>query len=93
MIDGSEKRIRQLAFKLQNWHVCEKHSNLWAIQAYFNCLIQSRSQRPRHPGQADGQLRPRLNSVSSKNISSYLERWKPKATIFNGSRVGGDWAG
>ena len=27
MIDGSEKRKRQLAFKLQNWHVCEKRSN------------------------------------------------------------------
>ena len=28
MIDGSEKRIRQLAFELQNSHVCEKRSNL-----------------------------------------------------------------
>ena len=27
MIDGSEKRIRQLAFELQNSHVCEKCSN------------------------------------------------------------------
>ena len=27
MIDGSEKRNRQLAFKLQNSHVCEKRSN------------------------------------------------------------------
>ena len=26
MIDGSEKRNRQLAFKLQNSHVCEKRS-------------------------------------------------------------------
>ena len=26
MIDGSEKRNRQLAFGLQNWHVCEKRS-------------------------------------------------------------------
>ena len=26
MIDGSEKRIRRLAFKLQNSHVCEKRS-------------------------------------------------------------------
>ena len=25
MIDGSEKRNRQLAFELQNSHVCEKH--------------------------------------------------------------------
>ena len=27
MIDGSEKRDRQLAFGLQNSHVCEKRSN------------------------------------------------------------------
>ena len=26
MIDGSEKRNRQLAFELQNLHVCEKRS-------------------------------------------------------------------
>ena len=31
MIDGSEKRNRQLAFELQNSHVCEKRSN----NAYF----------------------------------------------------------
>ena len=28
MIDGSEKRNRQLAFELQNSHVCEKPINL-----------------------------------------------------------------
>ena len=27
MIDGSDKRNRQLAFELQNSHVCEKRSN------------------------------------------------------------------
>ena len=27
MIDGSEKRNRQLAFELQNSYVCEKHSS------------------------------------------------------------------
>ena len=26
MIDGSEKRNRQLAFELQNSHICEKRS-------------------------------------------------------------------
>ena len=31
MIDRSEKRNRQLAFELQNSHVCEKRSN----NAYF----------------------------------------------------------
>ena len=29
MIDGSEKRNRQLAFELQNSHVCEKRSKLY----------------------------------------------------------------
>ena len=29
MIDGSEKRNRQLAFELQNSHVCEKRSKAW----------------------------------------------------------------
>ena len=28
MIDGSEKRNRQLGFELQNSHVCEKRSNI-----------------------------------------------------------------
>ena len=31
MIDGSEKRNRQLAFELQNSHVCEKRSKLMAF--------------------------------------------------------------
>ena len=31
MIYGSEKRNRQLAFELQNSHVCEKRSNVWKI--------------------------------------------------------------
>ena len=33
MIDGSQKRNRQLAFELQNSQVCEKRSNLRAILA------------------------------------------------------------
>ena len=31
MIDGSEKRNRQLAFELQNSHVCEKRSKVVAL--------------------------------------------------------------
>ena len=31
MIDGSEKRNRQLAFELQNLHVCEKHGNIMVV--------------------------------------------------------------
>ena len=33
MIDGSEKRNRQLAFELQNSHVCEKRSNVWLLSS------------------------------------------------------------
>ena len=33
MIDGSEKRNRQLAFELQNSHVYEKRSKLGVIGA------------------------------------------------------------
>ena len=36
MIDGSVKRNRQLAFELQNSHVCEKRSN--ALGTYV-CMI------------------------------------------------------
>ena len=31
MIDGSEKRNRQLAFELQNLYVCEKRSNITVV--------------------------------------------------------------
>ena len=31
MIDGSEKRNRQLAFELQNSHVCEKRIKCYVI--------------------------------------------------------------
>ena len=31
IIDGSEKRNRQLAFELQNSHVCEKRSKLQSL--------------------------------------------------------------
>ena len=45
MIDGSEKRNRQLAFELQNSHVCEKCSNThqWSI---FKVLWQKVSCSP-----------------------------------------------
>ena len=33
MTDGSEKRNRQLAFELQNSHVCEKRSRV-CVSAY-----------------------------------------------------------
>ena len=32
MIDGSEKRNRQLAFELQNSHVCEKRSKVGKLK-------------------------------------------------------------
>ena len=37
MIDGSEKRNRQLALELQNSHVCEKRSNTPRLKANY-CL-------------------------------------------------------
>ena len=42
MIDGSEKRNRQLTFELQNSHVCEKRSNvsmgLFIFNSFSECL-------------------------------------------------------
>ena len=42
MIEGSEKRNRQLAFELQNSHVCEKRSN-YLLLAYLVMYRLSRS--------------------------------------------------
>ena len=38
MLDGSEKRNRQLAFELQNSHVCEKRSKARCISYLFPSL-------------------------------------------------------
>ena len=53
MIDGSEKRNRQLGFELQNSHVCEKRSKLGANALSFlaNCneasvVIRSKGRVP-----------------------------------------------
>ena len=35
MIDRSEKRNRQLAFELQNSHVCEKRSKVMTCVCFF----------------------------------------------------------
>ena len=35
MIDGSEKRDRQLAFELQNSHVCENRSKSYQSVLFF----------------------------------------------------------
>ena len=45
MIDGSEKRNRQLAFELQNFHVCDKHSKLMphshqSLNTFKSCLFK-----------------------------------------------------
>ena len=40
MIDGSEKRNRQLAFELQNSHVCEKRSKYRFIWPRENCYFE-----------------------------------------------------
>ena len=41
MIDGSEKRNRQLAFELQNSHVCEKRSKKYSC--YTTTTVNTRS--------------------------------------------------
>ena len=41
MIDSSEKRNRQLAFELQNSHVCEKRSKL-ALTDTCNVFVEKR---------------------------------------------------
>ena len=43
MIDGSEKRNRQLVFELQNSHVCEKRSNTTAVAIFPNVCLWRRS--------------------------------------------------
>ena len=46
MIDGSEKRNLQLAFELQNSHVCEKHSKNFSFNQYHNkefCVFSQQS--------------------------------------------------
>ena len=43
MIDGSEKRNRQLAFELQNSHVCEKRSSIHReINPFIGLTVYSR---------------------------------------------------
>ena len=37
MIDGSEKRNRQLVFELQNSHVCEKRSK--SYMTFCGCIM------------------------------------------------------
>ena len=47
MIDGSEKHNRQLAFELQNSHVCEKRNNLALlkkpVESYLSGVLLSGS--------------------------------------------------
>ena len=40
MIDGSEKRNRQLAFELQNSHVCEKRSKGEEVSLVNSAVFQ-----------------------------------------------------
>ena len=44
MIDGSEKRNRQLAFELQNSHVCEKRSKYKKVPMHGEKRHQPHSQ-------------------------------------------------
>ena len=47
MIVGSEKRNRQLAFELENSHVCEKRSNTSPLYIYIYIYIYIYPHRPR----------------------------------------------
>ena len=53
MIDGSEKRNRQLVFELQNSHVCEKRNNIMGDELrqrswIFDMFILDRIDRELH---------------------------------------------
>ena len=50
MIDGSEKHNRQLAFELQNSHVCEKRSKLSNMKGWASLQIQPFLHAPRRQG-------------------------------------------
>ena len=70
MIDGSEKRNRQLAFELQNSHVCEKRSKFWfllflGMVMYDNDLIMSLKQKKK-------KLKPRIKLNHNIYIKMYF---------------------
>ena len=60
MIDGSEKRNRQLAFELQNSHVCEKRS-------------KSPSVKPNHKGVILPKLQNKIKVTKSFEIQTAQE--------------------
>ena len=81
MLDGSEKRNRQLAFERQNSHVCEKRSK----QCYIPGTISLRAEKGSdYPSAYDMEkrtlfeplslisVRPALNNVFEKILASPL---------------------
>ena len=79
MIDGSEKRNRQLAFELQNLHVCEKRSNITVVAV--TCQTTEKVFHRRR-NKRDSQ-RPQ----TLKNALNFLVEFKPLFhKSFKGSR-------
>ena len=69
MIDGNEKRNRQLAFELQNSHVCEKRSKSWDPPKWWkskNPYNESTSEKPTWRSTTDSrEFHWNLNTVDS----------------------------
>ena len=74
MIDGSEKRNRQLAFELQNSHACEKRSNISQVFITVVAVTCQATKKVFHHGknQRDPQ-RPQ----TLKNTLNFLVEFKP----------------
>ena len=77
MIDGSEKRNRQLAFELENLHVCEKRGNITVVAV--TCQTTEKVFHRRR-NQRDSQ-RPQ----TLKNVLNFLVEFK---TLFHESFKG-----
>ena len=69
MFDGSEKRDRQLAFELQNSHVCEKRSK----SALKNAFLEKKKVLPLYTA------KPRLTATSVIQSPRYYGHffWPP----------------
>ena len=71
MIDGSEKRNRQLAFELQNSHVCEKRSNHTLKQTTLKCKKYNKDAIFK----VMGRFLDKNPNVTTKNIFLFFLCW------------------
>ena len=72
MIDGSEKRNRQLAFELQNSHVCEKRSNAVIERFSYDLEMKAREQNRNN------------KRTEIKRFDWFIERTDKRAWLFIG---------